>query len=725
MSRTTRLTWVALASSTMLSSGAYAQAVGAPVTPVTTAAAQPKAKHAASEEIVVTAQRRSQRLVDVPITVTALSQSTLKASGVTSTGDLGAVVPGLTMDRSGPFSQPTIRGIGSSVTGPGIGTSVATYIDGFYQPSTVTNDFELADVQSIQVLKGPQGTLFGRNATGGAILVTTLTPSFTPYATASVSYGSYNDVRVNAVYSQAITDKLAFYGALFYHRTDGFSKNLVTGNRDQAGDEFIGRGKLLYEPNADLKFTLAYSHSDIDDPYAVAQGAYHGISEGALLPGTIIATGPYHTSSNATPVDKARDDSVTLTGQYDMDGMVLKSLTSYRAEQSNEFLDSGKSSAAVQLIGFKPTDYTVTQEIDLSSTGTGPFQWTTGFYYFHDRSAYRDLDVTQGIGDGIHYAPVFKFLDAFEGTDSYSAFADGTYRIIDNLFLTGGVRLEDEKAIGSFDSILSGYSTTSANKTFRSVTPRAVLRYELTPHSNLYASYSRGYKAGVFNATGLSTTPVNPETINAYEVGYKVSSGGSHLELSGFYYDYKQLQFVSYVGPVSLLTNAASARIYGADGHLTQAINDELSLDVGGTYTNARYRSFPGAPDYEYSPSAGITVAPGDASGRKMIRTPAAIFRVAGDYHSPLFGGTGAFNISYHYQSSEIFDPFGVTRQGGYGILDLRASWTDPSQRYTFALYGRNLTNETYYTAVTQQSESFPTTYGEPINFGFELDFKL
>ncbi|MGA2952590.1 MAG: TonB-dependent receptor plug domain-containing protein, partial [Caulobacteraceae bacterium] len=327
MVRTLGVSLLALSWGAMLSSPANAQSASA--------GGSASAGTASVSEVVVTAQRRNERLTDVPISVTALSKDALMKSGVTSTGDLGQVVPGLTMDRSGPFSQPTVRGIGSPVTGPGIGTSVATYIDGFYQPSSTSNDFQLADVSSVQVLKGPQGTLFGHDSTGGAILVTTMTPTFKPSGLASVSYGSFNDVSAQIVASDGITDNLAVYGALYYHSTDGFSHNVVTGRHDQAGYQIIGRGKILWEPTSKLKFTLAYANADVDDPYGVAENAYHGITDAALTPGAIIPTARDETANSTSPITRVLYYSIYLTTEYDLGFASLKSYTGWRSEQDH------------------------------------------------------------------------------------------------------------------------------------------------------------------------------------------------------------------------------------------------------------------------------------------------------------------------------------------------------------------------------------------------------
>ena len=251
-------------------------------------------------QVVVTAQRRSENLNDVPISVTVVSSDDLAAYGINSTGDLGKMTPGLTMDRSGPFLQPTIRGIGSSVTGPGIGTSVATYLDGYYQPSTVSNDFELADVSSVQILKGPQGTLFGRNSTGGAILVTTMEPSFEPMMRGRLSAARFQDISASVVASTGLTDNIAVQGSVFVDYDRGYSRDVATGEYLQEARSQIFRGKILYEPNDQAKLILSYAHGDIDDPWGVAQVAYDGVSAAASTPGVIVPDSPEDVAANST-----------------------------------------------------------------------------------------------------------------------------------------------------------------------------------------------------------------------------------------------------------------------------------------------------------------------------------------------------------------------------------------------------------------------------------------
>lgn len=683
----------------------------------------PAAETAPAEEeaavlgtVVVTAQRRSESLNDVPISVTVISSRDLEKFGIGSTGDLGKITPGLSMDRAGPFLQPTIRGIGSSVTGPGIGTSVATYVDGFYQPSTVSNDFALADVSSVQVLKGPQGTLFGRNSTGGAILVTTTEPGFDPAVYGRVSVADYQDVSAALTASTGITDKLAILGSAFVSYDRGYARDVVTGDPLQEARSQIYRVKFLYQPVSSTKLTFAYTHGDVSDPWGVAQVAYKGVSAAAGIPGVIVPDNPRSVAANLPPKTRIRYNSYYLTGEIDFGNVTAKSFTGYRNENGYVQLDSDKTSFAFQYIDFRPTDKTFTQEFNLSSNQGGALQWVTGVYYYRDEAAYKDLGVTQG-------GPRFTFLNAMLDTEAVSVFGDLTYEVADNLFLTGGLRYNHEDVEETFDSILSGYQPESFSKSFEDVSPRAVIRYQWTPDTNIYASYNQGYKAGTFNPTGLDPNPVRPEKVDAYEVGLKTSGSQRRFSIAGFYYDYKDLQFVSYVGPTASLTNAAEARIYGIDAELVQQITHSLQLSLSANYTDAKYKSFPGANRYTYLGNGVIVNGPNDASGNRMVRTPEFSGRVALDYETNFLSGTLRANAAYKYQTEIVFDPFGETRQPGYGLLDARISWTDPEDRYTFSLFGNNLTDETYYAVVTQQSESWPANYGHPRVIGAELSF--
>jgi iron complex outermembrane receptor protein len=237
----------------------------------------------AVSEVIVTAQKRKERLQDVPITITAVNAKRMEQSGVQRVGDLSQVVPALRMDYSSAAAQPTIRGVGSSVAGGAVGSAVGIYIDGYFQPSLFTSDFDLLNVSSIQVLKGPQGTLFGRNTTAGAILVTTSDPSVSSKLIGNLSYASFNALDAQIYGTTGLSDKVAVDLAVLYRRGDGYLHNIVTGD-DKAGryeNYSIRTGiKVDLDDAGRNSILLRYTHNDTNDPEFATLSVRHGMSIG-------------------------------------------------------------------------------------------------------------------------------------------------------------------------------------------------------------------------------------------------------------------------------------------------------------------------------------------------------------------------------------------------------------------------------------------------------------
>lgn len=669
-------------------------------------------------EIVVTAQKRSERLENVPISISTANREQLDVAGVHDAGDLARVVPGLHMDSSGAYSQPTIRGVGSAVAGAGLSANVATYVDGFYHPNSLTNDLEFIDVESVQVLKGPQGTLFGRNATGGAILISTLKPSQAFHGEALAQYGSFNDAKGSIYVTGGLAPTLSASLSAYYHSGDGFVKNLITGHHDARFENYAVRGQLLYRPTANLSLLLSLEHSDVNDPTQQTFGNYNGISDGALTPGTVIATKRGDVSNNKPGGNQATTDAVSLKAQYDLTWAQLTSYTQYRDDRSHLHFDVDGSPLQILSSDWHTPDRTFTQEVNLGSSGKGRVDWVVGAYYFHDNNTYPHFNVDSG---------GFQF-DAFQTgvkTDAVAVFADVTVKISDNLFLTGGARYSHERQLESIQSTFFGLPLTVTAHSWDSFTPRGVLRYKFSDRSNVYVSVTRGFKSGAFNANGLSTIPVNPETITAYEAGYKTVAGPMRFEAAAFYYDYKNLQVNSFGAFSSNLVNAAAARIYGVEGHLAAKLTDDLTLDGGAAYTHGRYTSFPSAPDYYFDPVMGVKLRGTDSTGREMIRTPDFTGNIGLIYRRPLAGGVISLAGNFYYQSKVYFDAPNTVFQKPYGLLNLRVSWVDPSQKWEVAVYGANVTDSTYLTQVLQEAPFFGSVYGKPANVGVEVRRKF
>lgn len=716
---------------TAVSIGALGCAMTAPLWAQTATAGQGDASSVQAADIVVTAQKRSERLVDVPIAITAVAGEQLASSGVTATQQLGQVVPGLRLDLSGGFSQPTLRGIGSSVAGPGLSASVATYVDGIYRPSQLSSNFELADIESVQVLKGPQGTLFGRNATGGAILVTTRDPSFTTDVRGKISYARFNDIRTSLSASTGITDQIAVGISGQYRHTDGFVTNIFTGDDDFGkADNWNIRGKVLFNASDAVSFLLTLEHNQIDDNSSNAYNAYQGRAS-ANDPAVVAALDPSGAavdiptqrgvvSLNAPTAFKVNTDRATLRSKFELGSMTLTSYTGYQDEKVTIRQDYDATRLVQFESFFQPKQKTFSQEFNLASDTNGPLSWVAGLYYFWDDSNFPFYNAR------FDNSPVVNVFDIGVKTESWAAFADATYDVTDRLHITLGGRYSKDKLREHFEFI-GAVPRTEASTSFDSFTPRAVIRYGLADNSNVYASVSKGYKSGAYNAAGGSTDPVDPEKITAYEIGFKTSQARWRLETSAFYYDFKNLQVNRFQGAASVLVNAASARTYGADLQFVGYVTDRLQIQLGGAYTNAQYKDFPAAPGWAGTGFPGDPIRPVsiDAEGFQMLRAPKWTGNASVTYDQPLAGGTLTLFGSYYRTSRFFFDAAHSAKQGGYGLLAARATWKAPGDRFSIGVFGENLTDTKYITQILFEPQAVLQQYGTPRQYGVELGFRF
>jgi iron complex outermembrane receptor protein len=679
----------------------------------------PSAGATGIETVVVTAERREEKLVNTPATVTVMSADRLVNAGVTDFSGLQQIAPGLTIASSGAHQQPTIRGVGTEVAGPGLASNVATYLDGVYRPNGNLSNINFFDVDNVQVLEGPQGTLYGQNATGGAIIVSTKGPEFSPSALLKVSYGNYNDTTASLFATDGLTDTLAASISFNADHSDGYVTN-IAGPNDSHNFTAEGRAKILWQPTEALSFLLTYEHADINNPSVFAFGNYKGYSEGVFVPGAIVANEPHTESHNFLSMFHSTSDAVILKSEYNFSWATLTSYTAGQAEQNYAQYDVDGSSASLSHVSFPAAERTASQEFELSSNDTdNPLKWTAGLLFYDDHSKEYLTVLTDP-------TTPFKVLDAGEETKSFAAYLDATYRILPQLFVTGGVRYSVDTVVAKFDSFADNFKTvTRASSTYHAVTPRVVLRYQFADDQNVYASYNEGYKVGAFNAGGLSTLPVKPEKNKAFEVGYKVVKDAWSLQTAAFYGKYSNLQESSYLGPIVQLVNAAKATVWGGELMASDALSDELLLNATLAYTNAKYDSFPGAPHYVWDPLTGIVITPDDASGNPLPNSPDFSLKLGATYTRHFHSGVLSASGNLLFQTDEYFDPFKFPTQSPYAVLNLRISWTPPSNRWTASIYARNLTDTDYLSAVVEQPSGIQPIYGNPRLFGAELEVHL
>ena len=699
--------------------------------PLSVAAAQtPDATNnqptATSSDVIVTAQRREERLKDVPIAIKSVTGKQLAVAGITSSTDLGLVTPGLYFAVQGAFAQPTIRGIGTTVTGGGNDANVSLYIDGVYQPSQTGNLFDLNDVQRIDVLKGPQGTLFGRNATGGAILITTLNPSFNPSADLYASYGSFNELKLGAYLTGGITNDLAGDLSVQYKHDDGYVKNVNTGDEIANARTISIRTKLLFQPTNNLSFVLSANYSDVQDNSPFAVKPLNGVVQFANL--VTIPTNPYDVSLTTDPQIRTESFGGSLQAKYDMDAGTLTSTTSIERVRPFLSVDIDNISRFVDGAILPSLEVTATQELNFASKQMGRFSWVGGFYYYYDDSdAKGDLITFPGFN--------YPLSEGDLKTNAEAVYAEGNYDLTDRIRLIAGVRYSNENK----DDISFTPGVPGAQHTWGAWTPRASIRFKIDEFSDLYATYSRGFKSGTFyQASGQAPTPVAPESVDAYEVGYKLARGRFSFDTSAYYYSYSNIQVQIQENINHQLTtitqNAATATIYGLDADLQGRLSENWTIDAGAAYTHARYDQYPNAIVYipDLQTIGGVTYKLGNVinpalngNGKNMIRTPEFTGFLTATYTHPLPVGSVEVDGTASYNSGFFWDPGNTVKQNPYTIVNAAISWISPDDKWKLTLWGKNLAEEKYYIYVNNTTTGNAGAIARPLSAGVSVDVKF
>ncbi len=487
------------------------------------------------EEIIVTAQRRAERLQDVPISVVALSPETLNAAAVTTTADLGMVTPGLRIDATGNTIQPTIRGITTTLSQNSDESAIAIYEDGVYQPTMANGTLQLPDVQQIEVLEGPQGTLFGRNATGGAILIQTFQPNLTETAAqASLSAGNYNTVIAKTYASTPIVnDKVALSVTALVDYDSGWKTDLLNNNQWSGYREELFRSKLRFEPWEGADFTLTGSWDQVYDYTSLAFSNYNGINADRAIPSLIpfIASKPWQYGSYEPQFSTKREGQASLRGEIDLGPGKLSTTTAYIHTDGNESFDPTNGPLPLFPAAEFSKIHSFEQELVYTTNQLGPFHGTGGLFYFSQHAP-------QGLNIDNYEIPSTWFTD---DTDAFAVFSDLTYDVTNQFSVTGGVRYNDETAHSYTGTAVVGFIPPNrpllGQRTWVSTTPRASLLYKVTDHTNVYFTYSQGFKSGAFNSSSAQPAPVDPEKVDAYEIGIKTDEiRGLSINAAGFYY---------------------------------------------------------------------------------------------------------------------------------------------------------------------------------------------
>ncbi len=688
------------------------------------------------EQILVTAQRRQESEKDVPISLVVVTPDALARAGVSTTNELSKLVPSLNFSIKGSYPQPVLRGVSTQGLGIGLDPAVPIYLDGVYMVQPSSTVFDLADISSIQVLKGPQGTLYGRNATGGAILVTTRDPAFEPAANLSASYGSLDEVRLSGFATGALSEKLAVSVSGIYRRRDGYAFNIFTNERNPGLENYALRAKLRFRPTDKLEFQLSGYHIRVDDVTVFAAQSVLGLNSLSRLvdPSGPVSERPFETSNNL--MEQAllnTTNGATLTGSLETSVGEFRSLTSYQ-HSTAKIVDDVDAGPATVLHFFLEDNRSesVSEEITFTSRDFGPFNFIVGGLYFHD-----DSMVPFNLNDAL-------FINGFVETEALAAYAEANLNVTDRLMVSGGARYSHENR--QYDGFFRPapnqpllHLVDDAKESWSDVTPRFSIRYALTNEVNVYGTYSRGFKSGAFSATGLSPAPVDPEKIRAFEVGVKGVFPWGRFNLAVFDYRMKNLQVSQLIqqpggATSSQIANAASAESWGIDGTGSVDVGEYFTLTAGGAYVDGEYTDWQNAAVNLPIPAANCAAAGApfpcgnfgasiDATGNPLLRSPTFTANATLEFHTPLAGGWLTASTTYYHTSGFAWEPANRIREDSYDTLAARISWVAPDDQWEVSVYGNNLTDEVYAFSEVDSVAGDTVSYAQPRSFGASVSF--
>jgi iron complex outermembrane receptor protein len=751
----------------LMSAVAMAGLYGAPALSQT---AQPAVDAAAEaqgpqvEDIVVTATRRNSDSQRVPATVQAVSAASLDQLGINSVQKLTAVVPGLQIAPSGG-NNLYLRGVGTTSGGYNE-AQVAVYVDGLYLANPSMGLYSFNNIDQVEVLKGPQGTLYGRNVTAGLVAITTREPGTKPRMDAEVGYANYSTVSANFYGSLPITDNLAGNVAVFYSKQhDGWGVNTFTGNDISKTRELGIESKLQWRPTPSTTVTGTFIYD--------SNNRTSGLSW-AILPGTIGSDGtPFQGKYNvAARVDSAAPFKAyvgIVKVQQDLGFANLTSISGYQTSHQFVLTPSNTGQLGQPVAGqgatilqLRQKNRTWSQELQLASAPSDSrFDWLLGAFYYNDKTEIGNTSYNTCVGNVCAPGPAPVGITGRPTTKSYSGFADVSYRLFESTKLTGGLRYTDEtKQLGGFAFALQGRPNSvptlpptfvafpgqpfagfpngiPTKLHFTQLTYRFVLAQDLGQNVHAYASHNLGFKSGAFNANVFSNPPADPELLYATEVGLKseLFSRRLRFNVAYFHYTYKDVQVRSTAPPAvpgtAILSNVGAERINGIDADFSFVPVRGLTINGAAEYLQAKYAKYPGTTCSSLGPQSivngalvgSIVTVPCDLSGRRVALSSPFSATLGFTYALETGAGIWTIGANLKHDARRPLTPDAAVYAPRTDLIDASLSWASSDKRFDARIFARNLTNKfTYLNAFVAQG-NLTFLPGEPRTYGLTVGF--
>ena len=686
--------------------------------------------------IIVTAQRRVERLQDVPIAITALGSEELTARGINDLADLAAGVPGLAITGFAGVNASNLvsmRGVSGQLAPIGASQATAIYLDGVYLSLPDAAFFGLNDIERIEVLRGPQGTLYGRNATAGAINIITRTPSDEVEGGVNFSYGNYNEFMARGSFSGPIADDLFGGIAMSYDDRDGYFRNLTTGNRIGDRSSLTVRGQLHFDRGTDFDATLSADYTEIRGPDIFKNGFTNGVYTGLGDPDVLT------NNEESRIFGRTEIGGAALVVNLEAgDDWVITSLSSWRTVSRQDGYDIDGSDLLSLYVDSAHSSETLNQEVRAVYTGDR-LRATIGGNYFND-----DADFGFIVNPPDRANPRAR-LSPYDTSDlqAYALFTQVEFDLTDWLEIVGGLRYNYETRDFTVD-----YSNgpvpgnfVSGNVSDSVLLPMAGVNIEVAPDILIYGKYSQGYQAPGFGFVPGPTAPANiffAETLDAFELGFKSQLFDRRLTFNAaaFYYEYSDLQVRTQIreGQVGI-TNAADASIKGVEAELVYRPTDIITLSAHATRLDATYGTFcesvsvaaPLNGDPTCVPPGATLPTGADRGGNFLNNAPKWSGGATLQVNAPLSDSlTLNFTTSFIFETTSYFHAAnGFGRNFGWERWDARLG-LELANGLEIYVYGRNLTDDRYCAFCLQQSNlvlsqsiSAPRTYGVGAQFRF------
>ena len=722
--------------------------------------AQPVTQAPGLEGIIVTAQRRDETLQDVPASVSVISGETLAKTGARTFEDLAAQVPGLVVTDSVNygFAPLSIRGIGGANGGGNIFADepVAVFQDEAYVARLRMSTQDLFDVESIEVLRGPQGVLFGRNATAGALLIHSAAPTDSPEFYVRGSYDTLEAARLATALSGPLDRKGSLTGrlALSLSRREGFGTN-DAGDKLNGGNDRRARAFLRYEPDADLRLdligevnrsinrpgTIALSDlSDLRDERTGSQGSNRVFPE-RPRPDLASVVDSSRFALNSPTFTRVDGRNITARAEIDLGGVKLRSITNYRfwklvgsQDSDGTAIDPPTPSFVIgEIVNLgdnraRLSDRQFTQEVQLVSSPDGPVEWIAGVFYMHERNRADPVVVNNRLA-GVGGGGTSAIFQAGQTLDSFAAYASATLRLLDPLRLSAGARVtQDRKSFTSsllvrqilaFDppgdgmvpagQALLAAPDIAARSRENDISPRFAVEWDADEHLLVYASYTQGFKSGGYNAFRGIQPEFAPEHVDAFELGIKTDPRPwLRVNAAAFHSIYRGMQVRIPVASGGIgIENLERARLFGAELEVMAEPIAGLRLDFGLALLDTKITEgqLSALRDDSFVLGTAPAVTLQDVSGNRLSRAPSLQLNLSAAYAWRLDRFSAEAQVGYRHQSAVSFLETArrseTFRGGAWNQVDLRLAIGDADDAWEVAAFVRNLTNDRHLTQVT------------------------